>query len=197
MADEPDDHWAGRFAPLVMAQLVIAGLAVAAVPQHATSIARVALAAIGASMAVVLVRRLRGEAEEPWSPFERPGGPPRRREEPPGLSSIRSSMTSDQLVRADVWPLTPGIQQRARAVAAMVADQRGGVDLDDEAQRPAATRALSPEVVAAVTAGRPRSSSPDVPMRRPRPGEVAEVVHAVLDRLDVVPPLPFRPPRSI
>ncbi len=197
MADEPDDHWAGRFAPLVVAQLVIAGLAVAAVPQHATSIARVALAAIGASMAVVLVRRLRGEAEEPWSPFERPGGPPRRREEPPGLSSIRSSMTSDQLVRADVWPLTPGIQQRARAVAAMVADQRGGVDLDDEAQRPAATRALSPEVVAAVTAVRPRLSSPDVPMRRPRPGEVAEVVHAVLDRLDVVPPLPFRPPRSI
>jgi hypothetical protein len=183
-------------APLVAASVVVAGTAVAIVPQHTVSILRLlvvtVLLAVAATVGVAVLGpggRLAGGLHGSASPFERPsrrtGGQP----DPPGLGVIRSSLREDSLPAGR--PLSASAERRLGIVARSVLD-RTGIDLRDPPQAAAVRAAVRPAtwaVLAGLASSRPAADphAPPTRHRRPRPADVAaaaEVVHTVLDDLD-------------
>lgn len=173
--------------------VVVAGVAAAAVPQHAVSIARVLLATVAITALVGAVDALLGsvDARQPSptdqrSPFETTTARARfHRELPASLTRVRGEIIPGT-VRADVAPLSSLPAQRLRTIAATTLE-REGIDLSDPAQAAAVRARLSTGALAAITADRslPRRQRQDPhPRRTASAEEIAATIHAVLDELD-------------
>lgn len=178
--------------------VVIAGVAIAIVPQHAVSIAGVLLATVAGctvvGAAIVFATTIDPRQPEPSryrSPFETTTTRARfHREQPASLSRVRGELTTST-VRADLAPLSALPARRLRAIAAATLE-REGLDLADPAHAEGWQARLSPHAVAAITADRTLSRQPGRPVyprRSASAEEVAATVHAVLDELDR-PPAP-------
>lgn len=186
-------------APSVAAgAVVVAGVAIAVVPQHAASIIGVLLATLaacavaGVSLSILAaVDAGQPHPSGPRSPFETTTTRIRfHRERPASLSRVRGEITQG-MVRADLAPLSPLPARRLYTIAATRL-AREGIDLADPAHADAVRARLSPEAVAAITADRTlarQPGRPHHPRRSASAAEVAATVHAVLDELDR-PPAP-------
>lgn len=90
--------WAERWVPLALGAVAVAGLAVAVVPQHTLSVARLLVATlVGCGALVAVVELLRadlggGAVGGPPSALDRPPASPVRPMEPPGLAAARRAL---------------------------------------------------------------------------------------------------------
>lgn len=97
-AARPRAPWVDRCLPLALGALALAGVAVAVVPQHAASIARLLAATLlGCGALVAAVELLRSDLDpiggaSPPSALDRPPAPPIRPMEPPGLAAARRTL---------------------------------------------------------------------------------------------------------
>jgi hypothetical protein len=191
MTREP--HW--RAAPVAAGAVIAAGVATVVVPQHAVSIGRVLLAALGAialaGAGVAVLGRVdpAASAVPAASPFERATVRRRfHRDRPASLTRIRGEITQ-HTVRADVAPLSALPARRLRTVADTVLE-REGLDLSDGPAGAAARERLTPAAVTALTADRslrPVRGRPTHPRRTASALEIAATIHAVLDELERPP----------
>ena len=182
--------------------VVVAGVAIAVVPQHAVSIAGVLLATlagcavVGAAVAFTATLDVRQPMPDgPRSPFETTTVRARfHRDQPASLSRVRGELAPGT-VRADLAPLSALPARRLRTIAA-AALERDGIDLADPAHAEALRARLTPHALAAITADRTLTRQPGRPLHPRRSAsadEVAATVHAVLDELDR-PPAPQEAP---
>lgn len=115
--------WADRWAPLALGAVAVAGVAVAVVPQHALSVARLLVATLvgcGALVAVVELLRadLEGEAAALPSALDRPPAPPVRPMEPPGLAAARRALHQRATPPGALRPTPEDVAAAARRVLA-------------------------------------------------------------------------------
>lgn len=190
-------------APSVAAgAVVVAGVAIAIVPQHAVSVAGVLLATVAACVVagatVALMDRIDSrlpDATGPRSPFEATTTRQRfHRDLPASLTRVRGEITRST-VRADLAPLGTLPARRLHSIAATTLE-REGIDLADPAHAGAVRARLSPHALAAITADRTLARQPGrqlYPRRSASAEEVAATIHAVLDELDR-PPTPQEGP---
>lgn len=199
----PERRWGA--ASVAAGALVVAGVAMAAVPQHAVSIARVLLVAVAVGAVAEAVAALLGTVEArqpdltaPPSPFETTDRPARFvRDQPASLSRVRGEI-GHGVVRADLAALSSLPAQRLRTIAAVTLE-REGIDMADPAHADALQARLSSQAVAAITADRTlrrRPGQPVHPRRSASAEEVAATIHAVLDELDR-PPAPQETPAHV
>jgi len=126
-ADAIGPPWVDRCAPLALGAIALAGVAVAVVPQHAASIARLLAATIVACAALVAaVELLRADldvagATTPPSALDRPPAAPMRPMEPPGLAAARRSLHQRATPPGALRP-TP---EEVAAAARLVLDELG------------------------------------------------------------------------
>jgi hypothetical protein len=179
--------------PLAAAAVVVAGAAVAVVPQHTLSIVRVLVATVAVvALVAALVTRLRGidqagpDARPTRSPFESTTERRRtRRDQPASLARVRGEI-GDGVVRADLAPLST-LAARRLATVVTTALEREGLDVRDPAHQAAVRARLSPQALAAITADRafrrPSGAAPH-PRRSASAQEIAATIHAVLDEVE-------------
>ena len=119
--------WPARSLPLVLGAVALAGLAVAVVPQHAASIARLLVATVvGCGALVALVELFRAdldaaEAAVAPSALDRPPAAPLRPMEPPGLAAARRTLHQ----RATPPGATRPSPEEVAAAARRVLDELG------------------------------------------------------------------------
>lgn len=185
--------------------VVVAGVAVAIVPQHAVSILGVLLATVAgctvvgaASVLAATIDLRQPDPSGSRSPFEITTTRARfHREQPASLSRVRGELITST-VRADLAPLSALPARRLKAIAATTLE-REGLDLADPAHAEAWRARLSPHALAAITAERTLTRQPGRPVHPRRSAsaeEVAATVHAVLDELDRPPAPQEAPPHA-
>jgi len=176
MADDREPPALG--APLAVGALVVAGLAMAFLPQHVGSITRLMLAAgAAAALSLPLFRANRAIGDAPSSIFERVTWKREADDAVPGLGALRNSLnTTGPATRV---PLPPTVHRQLAAIVAAALD-RHGIDPTDRAQR-GRLSAVTWSVYDAERARRGDGAPP--PQYRVKPTASAQVVHAVLDDL--------------
>lgn len=179
--------------PLAVGALVVAGLAMALLPQHVGSITRLMVAACAAAaLSLPLFRANRDVVDAPSSVFERVTWKREADDGVPGLGALRNSLnTTGPVTRV---PLPPTVHRQLAAIVTAALD-RHGIDPADRAQR----GRLSPMTWAVLDAERARRVDSDrrPPEYRVNPAASAQVVHAVLDDLARLDVGPATPPHSL
>jgi hypothetical protein len=178
-ADETVDQTTVPFgAPMAAAALVVAGAAVAVVPQHAGSVIRLLLGALAvAALSLPLYLVARSAMDTPSSVLERVAWRRQQEDGVPGLGSLRSSLRTNGIVTGA--PLPPTVRRQLAAIVA-TAVERHGLDPRDPQQR----SRLSPATWAVLDADRARRPEHERRQEyRIKPAATAQLVHAVLDDL--------------
>lgn len=185
----------GRYGvPVAVGAMVVAGAAVALLPQHAASILRLMLATIALALLTLMLRPTPGrtwrwddEGDGTESVFEREGRYGRlRSRDVPGLSPIRNALQEKRAPR-DGPPVPWAVRRRLLTVAAAAFD-RQGIDLLDPAQSGRARAQVSRSTwnVLAGAMAPPQPPQPGWGNRQQSvsPAATAGLVHAVLDELE-------------
>ena len=160
--------------------LLLGGLLVVAVPQHAGTIVRIVAVTFAAIAALYVVTVHVPEWRATWwrSPFNRTDQ--RRRPQPRSeeLKRIRASMAGRRVPLENGSPLPPETLRLLQPLIRVALEREGHSATSEHA-----LNRLSP-VTRSVLDIDPRRHQPWYRTRRPDEREVAEAVHAVLDDLD-------------
>lgn len=114
--------WADRFVPLAVGAVAVAGLALAVVPQHAASVARLLAATlVGCGALVAVVELFRADldgagATTAPSALDRPAAPPVRPMEAPGLGAARRALHQRATPAGALRPTPDDVAAAARRV---------------------------------------------------------------------------------
>jgi len=114
--------WIDRCLPLALGAVALAGVAVAVVPQHALSIARLLAATVlGCAAFVAVIELLRADldlagATVPPSALDRPPASPVRPMEPPGLAAARRALHQRATPPGSLRPSPEEVAAAARRV---------------------------------------------------------------------------------
>lgn len=170
-----------RFGNLAAAAVLIGGVLVAVLPQHAMSVVQLVMVTVATAAALYA---LIVSVPVTWwkSPFDQSGGSGRKTHGSDEMDLIRSKLSGRRHPIENGPPLPPGALHLMKPLI-RVALERENLDPEAEADMAPARALLSPLTWAVFTSD---------PSRRPhwfrtfRPNEreVADIVHGVLDDLD-------------
>lgn len=172
------------------AAVVIGGFVVIVLPHRAGDILHLVVVTAAAGVSVhVLATTIPEWAAARWvlSPFKhRPPPGSATDERTDEISRIRDEISRRRQRMADGTPMTPATLRRLQPHV-RVALEREGLDPAHGPDRDAARARLSPLSWTVLT-NEPLAWKDWYQTRRPRPGQVAEVVHQVLDDLEQLSP---------
>lgn len=173
--------WGERYAPLLTAQVAVAGMCLAGWPQYAESLARLMLASLGVAAGIVSVQRwwMVWRDDVPAA-LEQPPERALVRPDPPSLISARTGVLAVGRVRADVLPMGVPTLNRLREMTRATLRRRG-VEGSDPLKSPEAQRLLSPEMYRTLTTDPFDLSRTET--IKPTAGDVANAVHDMVDEL--------------
>lgn len=170
-----------RFGNLAAAAVLIGGVLVAGLPQHAMSVVQLVIVTVATAAALYALIAI---VPVTWwkSPFDRSGRPPRKTDGSDEMDLIRSKLSGRRHPIENGPPLPPGALHLMKPLIRL-ALERENLDPEDEAHRPSARSRLSPLTWAVFTSD-PSRRPHWLRTFRPDEREVADIVHAVLDDLD-------------